>query len=135
MIEAKDLRMGDIVRLDDETYRVTGVVKNYNGSYSCYVEYDDYCGNEILEPKYLDPIPLAPSVLKKNGWNQARHIVDRDAEWYCYEKQGCATVVHYYPKSGISSVFFCGVEIGDCMFVHQFQHLLWVLDEDTEMEV
>ena len=83
----------------------------------------------------VSAIPLAPSILEKNGWNQARHIMDGDAEWNYYERQGCATAVHYYPKSGISSVFFCGVEIADCMFVHQLQHILWALDEDAEMKV
>lgn len=57
MIEAKDLRIGDMVRFEDGTCHVLGVVKDYKGSYSCYIEADDFGVTELLEPKYVDPIP------------------------------------------------------------------------------
>lgn len=92
--------------------------------------------------KHIIPIPLTIDILKKNGYEQTRHAIDKDGmEWYEYENENNELPeIQYYPKDDCSdehfSAFWGGTEIFyDIRFVHQLQHLLFGLDIDVEFKI
>ena len=63
----------------------------------------------------LQPIPLTPEILEKNGWKETE---------YWHEYQDGNTIIQY----GLSNIWgiINGIEIEHfkCEYIHQYQHLL-----------
>lgn len=92
--------------------------------------------------KHIVPIPLTIDILKKNGYEQTRHVIDEDGmECYEYENENNEMPeIQYYPKDGYSdecfSVFYGDTEIFyNIRFVHLLQHLLFGFDIDVEFKI
>lgn len=153
MIDAKDLRIGDIVKVSADGRMIAKDTVCKVVAIDSEDTFKDMKGKAALLPlererwelsagiwcEYIAPVPLTPSVLEANGWKQKRHIVDEDGfEWYAYSHDpDMAIDMNFYPDDGADfSAFFLGNELMPAVrYVHQFQHLLWALGEDAEIIV
>ena len=127
---AQKYLVGDIFMVDNQPRKVTWIGASYPR-----VEIDGVdvaCKNSDLEP-----IALTPAILEKNGWEFAECHKDEDGfEWHVYSKDDVFPDLYYYPAEEDFSVFICGEEtLPDVKWVHQFQHLLFGLGLNSEMEV
>lgn len=122
-MEAEDLMKGDWVynthnQQNEQVQEITGkfVMLNYNDLY----EYDE-----------VEPIPLTPEILRKNGLREDR----KDITFRLREEHGDAADymdIHFSPLSGNSTRIvvehYTGdmrrVDIGDCAYVHELQQAM-----------
>jgi len=105
----------------------------------------------LVGEKYINPIPITPEILEKNGFviTKGSYFKDEDFPTYrygidfdqgvtisCYTNpiagvrfltKGCT---HSYHESGLNSVHFCDIE-----YVHQLQHCLTLLGIDKTIEL
>lgn len=123
MIEAENLRIGDIVRYEKNIITVQAVHTNceegfikdkYNVGYNC----DE-----------LDPIPLTPEILEKNEWERDKLVT------YIYGHEAHYIEVICTPNSEWVYVTFKGETIHRIKYVHELQHILWALGLDAELKV
>ena len=74
----------------------------------------------------VSPIPLTPEILEKNGWEHKDDVYFKD-----YPQRKLVIIDgEAYIINESCSLFLCKVE-----FVYQFQHLLFGLGLNSEMEV
>ena len=143
MIKPEDLRIGDLVmishgcmfpkgtmcavteiRPDKEFGYKKGVV-----SLSAINDNDDrpwgtWCCN-------IDGIPITPEILENNGFE-----MKDDTVVYAKSKLGLKPLDDNKGyQAGIGSIFFIYVNIGDIQYVHELQHILWVLGLDAELKI
>ena len=135
MIEAKELRIGDLVRTLDENCNLkTCKVVGIDGEACRNSKTRGFLIGAVKlrpfdlpddEPSYslwcedIEPIPLTPEILEKNGW-----------EWDGYDF--VIGPLKVYPVSD----YFVFDEFGTKLkCVHQLQHCLWVLGLDDEMKI
>lgn len=133
---------GDLMKFDGKTVKIT------------------YVGRDVIEyiplgrrgsdkwrtsRKMIEPIPLTPEILEKNGWKKkvmSRGILNRhwvytkpDIEEYgyfpIYIEKGIGDEFDVYPFTGNN---VCN-QIAYIKYVHQLQHLLFGLGLNHEMEV
>lgn len=104
----------------------------------------------------LDPIPLTPEILEKNGWNKktfherlSKSLRERYGykspntvsvrERYCYTLPNTDLNIDYVPYRTQESERF--LIYGECfklkhiVFVHELQHILWALGEDANLTI
>ena len=135
MIDAKDLRIGDLVRYEDATYRVEGLYKRTNGKYLCYINSVDYDVTEEVSTNDVSPIPLTPEILEKNDFmprTEGQHVKEYAPKRFLSVEYGYDDGCRTFLKQQASPSY---VRIGNTNHVHQFQHILWILGEDAEMKV
>lgn len=77
--------------------------------------------------KDIVPIPLTPEILSKNGWE-----LD-DATWIY--KKGYIKVFRLLDDKTTYAAYLFGVRLFEFHFVHELQHLLYGLKDNSEMEV
>lgn len=95
-------------------------MKNHGGVWCCNIE----------------GIPLTIEFLEKNGWSLVNHRVDVSGfEWKDYSREDGFVEVEYYPESKNFAAFYCGQELRDIKYVHELQHILWALDEDSQLKL
>lgn len=133
---------GDLMKFDGKTVKIT------------------YVGRDVIEyiplgrrgsdkwrtsRKMIEPIPLTPEILEKNGWK--REVMSRgvkNSHWV-YTKPDIEEYGYFpiYIEKGIGDEFdvypftdnnVCN-QIAYIKYVHQLQHLLFGLGLNHEMEV
>ncbi len=143
--DGKDLMIGDLVLgcietdiVGEAAYKILCKVTNINhyGDVSCEAlepfpdELDWQDGDDF---SWIEPIPLTPEILEKNGWEwEERHsqwelIVETiHIGWGFYK--GCISVSDWADEgnSQITSL--------RCEFVHELQHALKLCKIDKEVE-
>ena len=89
----------------------------------------------------VKPIPLTSEILKKNEWKlhkcHKRSDYD-DVSWNSYRKPEETNIsLRFYPEEKAFFLFLYTQEISETpiRYVHQFQHLLFGLNINSEMEV
>ena len=103
-MKATELMIGDWVY---NSYHKKNIKWNYS---------EMFCPNGIpVIGRDLEPIPLTPEILKKNGW--------KEAEYWLEYQDGENTIQFSHPNmlGMINGVF---IEHFKCEYVHQYQHLL-----------
>lgn len=132
MIPIKDLRIGDLVKT---TTRNPILEK---GSICKVVLIDalinliivqksdvDFCICSVKEE--IEGIPITPEILEKNGWEQ---------EYYApiiYGHIGHDIEISFLQTSKRCSVLLNDISLCEIQYVHQLQHILWVLGEDAKL--
>lgn len=148
MIEPKDLRIGDLVRVSCDCAFPKGTIcaiseihpekRSKDKKGVVILSYTDgtddgpwgvWCEN-------IEGIPLTIELLEKNGWRLVNHKVDISGfEWKDYSREDGFVDVEYYPESKNFAAFYCGKELRDIKYVHELQHILWALDEDSQLKM
>lgn len=75
--------------------------------------------------KDIVPIPLTPTILRKNGWSNLEECPHAFVS-------GDMKIV---TQLGVSSLYFNGTKILSFEYVHELQHLFFGLGINSEMEV
>lgn len=143
------LKKGTVVRIrgidSDNSVREKGLV----GSVTCTAVDDEdrrVCG---IWTKWLEPIPLTPEILEKNGFTMQRDTVSKRFVWFddtgrngttvsifLYDPPICGVKVlvkietDCSHKTGVDSIHNCDIE-----FVHQLQHALRLCGIEKEITV
>lgn len=121
--------VGDIFMVDNQPRKVTWIGASYPR-----VEIDGVdvaCKNSDLEP-----MPLTPEILEKNGWEFIGGQVDEDGfTWDIYSNRGVLPDLYYYPDGNFSVFMYRKEVLPDIKYIHQLQHLLFGLGLNSEMEV
>ena len=148
-MKAEELFVGAIVRVNrdglcikkDTIVKVRAVYadvklpeKGLVGAAHCRPLDDDQFDGGIW-CEYLDPIPLTPEILEKNGWKK-----DSGGEECWANSKGWFTPHEYGKRETIKSweVEICGKPNsfdGVIKYVHQFQHALRLCGIDKEIEL
>lgn len=123
MIKAEDLRIGDIVRYEKNIITVQAVHTNYEEGFIN----DKY--NVGYNCHDLDPIPLTPELLEKNGWERDKLVS------YIYGHDAHNIEVICTPNSEWVDVTLKGDTLHRIKYVHELQHILWALGEDANLKI
>lgn len=125
--------VGDFAKISLEDKKQVVSVIGYSPTYEEYSVSNEYIHEtrgcvSVAEDKIM-PIPLTPTILKKNGWKKYKRPYSRD---YCYRQKG-------YPTLNIRSekevYFHWGDHDESITTIHQLQHLLFGLGISHEMKV
>lgn len=117
---------GDWVKASGQLCRVEEVfVNRLTNEYEYNLIYPNGNSSRIVIGE-IEPIPLTPEIFEKNGWEHQDDVYFKEYphrklvvidEKACIINESC-------------SLFLCKVE-----FVHQLQHLLFGLDDNSEIKV
>lgn len=144
MIPIKDLRIGDLVKTTTrnpilEKGSVCKVVLIDALINSIIVQKSDVDVCRCLVKEEIEGIPLTPEILEKNGWDK-RH--DPTSSCDIYSKGKGAFYVRleqsiYKKQEGFDCVVADSTyRFGNKLqYVHQLQHILWALDEGTNLKI
>lgn len=153
MIKAEDLRIGDLVIVNDNCSLEQGTIGKVSEIRSTPL-YKENEGSIGLKPisndrwpwgvlcSNIDPIPLTPEILEKNGWDKETYhdrFLNKIKERYCFTLSNTGLSIEYIPYRTQESERF--VIYGDCfmikyiVFVHELQHILWALGEDANLTI
>lgn len=147
MIKAEDLRIGDLVIVNDNCSLEQGTIGKVSEIRSTPL-YKENEGSIGLKPisndrwpwgvlcSNIDPIPLTPEILTLNGWYLVKRRIDEDNfEWHVYSHEDNCVNIQYYPQSDSFSAFFVNHELCEIKYVHDLQHILWALGEDANLTI
>lgn len=132
MIPIKDLRIGDLVKTTTrnpilEKGSVCKVVLIDALINSIIVQKSDVDVCRCLVKEEIEGIRLTPDILEKNGWEQ---------EYYApiiYGHIGHDIEISFLQTSKRCSVLLNDISLCEIQYVHQLQHILWVLGEDANL--
>lgn len=144
MIPIKDLRVGDLVKVTEGAYEfkkediceVRGIDSRVN---LVLIQKNDVERLRWLSIERIEGIPLTPEILEKNGWNK-RHDPTSSCDIYSKGKDAFYVSLEqiiYKKQEGFElvvadSTYRFGNKI---QYVHQLQHILWVLGEDANLKI
>lgn len=146
MIKAEDLRIGDLVRVSKTGCKIPkGTVCRVTAIETESMLFDDRFVSVRLIPidpkckqiswydwcKNISPIPLTPEILEKNGFEMREGTV-------VYARNSLALKPldegkGYQVALGSLRLFYIKVRI--VKYVHELQHILWVLGEDANLKI
>lgn len=129
-MKAEELMRFDWVRLvDDNTPRQVDWIRSGEVG---------LLWNKTVTPPYLEPIPLTPEILEKNGFEVTRNMSssrNKDV-WSLRVSQNKAFyIIEHHNKKQFP---YFWIEIGsnsDIKYVHQLQHALRLCEIDKEIEL
>lgn len=139
MIKAEDLRIGDIVIVNENCSLEQGTIGKVSEVRSTPL-YKEKEGSIGLKPisndrwpwgvlcRNIDPIPLTPEILEKNGWKRDKLVS------YIYGHKAHFIEVICTPNSEWMYVTFKGETIHRIKYVHELQHILWALGLDANLK-
>lgn len=99
------------------------------------------------EGKFLDkipyekaePIPLTKEILEENGWHIREHYYYGDdyREEIVYRIDTNILEIRQYPHSTFTqfNAYWSDECLRDVAYVHELQHLLWALGEDSDLKI
>lgn len=141
-LSSKDLMVGDWVMSKElkTPVKVCSIMNHYETTiYFCCQ------GNEFIVNSYqLEPIPLTPEILEKNGFNDASFEAHHKYKYVIHTNE---YQLGYYPKTNSFNVykkgidpfyskdkFCCGFQ-NIVKYVHELQHALRLCKIDKEIVV
>lgn len=154
MIRAEDLRIGDIVIVNEigcalpknAICKVASIdstlydaVKRFRGGVELIdvLDKDWHDAPFGLWCKSIDPIPLTSKLLEKNGFKEEQHQKDSNSEWHdFYHYDLGINVVYEVAKKGNKfTVYLDGKKLREIKYAHELQHILWALGLNAELKV
>lgn len=128
MIKAEDLRIGDLVRYGKDVISIQAVHTNYEEGFIK----DKY--NVGYNCEELDPIPLTPEILEKNGFEMRKGTVVYAKNRLALKPLDEGKGYQVY-QVGLGSLRLFYVEVRFVKYVHELQHILWALGKDANLKV
>lgn len=142
MIKAVDLRIGDLVIVNENCSLEQGTIGKVSEVRSTPL-YKENEGSIGLKPisndrwpygvlcRNIDPIPLTPEILEKNGFNMRE-----DTVVYVKNRLGLKPLGDGKGyQVGLGSLRFLFVKVRIIKYVHELQHILWALDLDANLKI
>lgn len=147
MIKAEDLRIGDLVIVNDNCSLEQGTIGKVSEVRSTPL-YKENEGSIGLKPisndrwpwgvlcRNIDPIPLTPEILKKNEFDYLNEEV------VTYNKRiHRGTILVLRPYGKVFDVIIKrnwharGCHIRYIEYIHELQHLLWALGRNANLKI
>lgn len=138
MIKAEDLRIGDLVKINENCSLKEGVISYITEirTRGIFVK-EDYVKVKHFDSDWefgvwccnIDPIPLTPEILEKNGWKRDKLVT------YIYGHEAHNIEVICTPNSERVDVTFKGDTLHRIKYVHELQHILWALGLDANLTI
>lgn len=146
MIKAEGLRIGDIVRINENDSIKNGLIgkvtdidslreyKEKKGAITLNTIEDDgwYWGIWCCD---IEPIPLTPEILEKNGWKKRTegwYFMMISKYMYLSVEFGYENGIRVFLKRTTDGLY---VKLNIANNVHELQHILWVLGKDANLKV
>jgi hypothetical protein len=142
MIKAEDLRIGDLVIVNENCSLEQGTIGKVSEVRSTPL-YKENEGSIGLKPisndrwpwgvlcRNIDPIPLTPEILEKNGFNMRE-----DTVVYAKNRLGLKPLGDGKGyQVGLGSLRFLFVKVRVIKYVHELQHILWALGKDANLKI
>ena len=115
------------------------IINNCDGYYATY--YDENETLQEINVNEIEGIPLTKEIIEKNGWKLHKYH-KRDSydtvPWSSYHKPAETNIsLRFYPEEKAFFLFLYAQEISETpiKYVHQFQHILWVLDNNVNFKI
>lgn len=146
MIKAKDLRIGDLVIVNENCSLEQGTIGKVSEVRSTPL-YKENEGSIGLKPisndrwpwgvlcRNIDPIPLTPEILEKNGWKKRTegwYFMMISKYMYLSVEFGYENGIRVFLKRATDGLY---VKLNIANNVHELQHILWVLGKDANLKV
>ena len=115
------------------------IINNCDGYHATYYDEDETL--QEINVNEIEGIPLTKEILEKNEWKLHKHRKRDsydDVSWSSYRKPEETNIsLRFYPEEKAFFLFLYTQEISETpiRYVHQFQHLLFGLNINSEMEV
>lgn len=142
MIKAEDLRIGDLVIVNENCSLEQGTIGKVSEVRSTPL-YKENEGSIGLKPisndrwpwgvlcRNIDPIPLTPEILEKNGFKMRE-----DTVVYAKNRLGLKPLGDGKGyQVGLGSLRFLFVKVRIIKYVHELQHILWALGLDANLKI
>lgn len=146
MIKAEDLRIGDLVIVNENCSLEQGTIGKVSEVRSTPL-YKENEGSIGLKPisndrwpwgvlcRNIDPIPLTPEILEKNGWKKRTegwYFMMISKYMYLSVEYGYDDGIRVFLKRTTDGLY---VKLNVANNVHELQHILWALGKDAELKV
>lgn len=147
-MKAEDLRIGDYVKVSSDNCMIPKgalcEVVAINSERTCkdkkgladllQIVREEWEFSHGVWCDYIEGIPINSEFLMKNGWKDVEHNIDRNRfEWIVWEHPESCVEIQFYPHANEYSAFYCGNELCDIAYVHEFQNILASLKENVEI--
>lgn len=138
---------GDLVKYDNDLGKVTeiGTSDWYDGAYTCKLRFFSSHNYFMVGQCDIEPIPLTPAILGKNGWKKEIVKFGTRTEFEGYtlpdmDEYGYFPIILNEENSGKFTAYpytdgHSCKPIAYLNYVHELQHLLFGLKLNSEMEV
>ena len=146
MIKAKDLRIGDLVIVNENCSLEQGTIGKVSEVRSTPL-YKENEGSIGLKPisndrwpygvlcRNIDPIPLTPEILEKNGWKKRTegwYFMMISKYMYLSVEFGYENGIRVFLKRTTDGLY---VKLNVANNVHELQHILWALGKDANLKI
>ena len=146
MIKAEDLRIGDLVIVNENCSLEQGTIGKVSEVRSTPL-YKENEGSIGLKPisndrwpygvlcRNIDPIPLTPEILEKNGWKKRTegwYFMMISKYMYLSVEFGYENGIRVFLKRATDGLY---VKLNIANNVHELQHILWALGEDANLKI
>ena len=129
-MKANELMIGDWVLFSGELKRVKSIVVSDNGVERIYV-FGNTCQVSTINA-YIQPIPLTPEILKKNGWeyNNYNNETEYEEEYYVDEN---GFDIHINGKNfEVRCIDAVNIQL---KYLHELQHALKLCGIEKTIEL
>ena len=115
------------------------IINNCDGYYATYYDEDETL--QEINVNEIEGIPLTKEILEKNEWKLHKHRKRDsydDVSWSSYRKPEETNIsLRFYPEEKAFFLFLYTQEISETpiRYVHQFQHILWILSENVNFKI
>ena len=146
MIKAEDLRIGDLVIVNENCSLEQGTIGKVSEVRSTPL-YKENEGSIGLKPisndrwpwgvlcRNIDPIPLTPEILEKNGWRKRTegwYFMMISKYMYLSVEFGYENGIRVFLKRTTDGLY---VKLNIANNVHELQHILWALGLDANLKI
>lgn len=108
--------------------KIFKVISSLSGGFVKVVMLNDSSTTYSISNNAIRPIPITPEILEKNGWKKPDGF---DSYWL--DKMGLLQEGDTW-HSALGSTKIA-ITLGNILYVHQLQHLIFGLELNSEMEV
>lgn len=146
MIKAEDLRIGDLVIVNENCSLEQGTIGKVSEVRSTPL-YKENEGSIGLKPisndrwpygvlcRNIDPIPLTPEILEKNGWKKRTegwYFMMISKYMYLSVEFGYENGIRVFLKRTTDGLY---VKLNVANNVHELQHILWALGKGANLKI
>lgn len=149
MIKSKDLKIGDLVMVgNDKCVIPKGAlceVVAIDSEWACEDKKEIAGLLQTVREEWefshgvwcynIEGIPLTPELLKKNNFKEEQHQKEGTSEWYDFYHYDLGINIVYEVDGNKFAAYLDGKKLREIQYVHELQHILWVLGLNAELKI